>query len=206
MSQTDRSKLPIPMPAIQRGCEQDSRGLAAGLGSDRSCRPPGRCSECAPGPDRRCRLRESGDLRWADRDTELQPDGRRRAALQPLPRHGSLLAHAGGASHRAQQPRGRHRHGGGVLDRVPGLHGLLPRRLHPVPEDPAGQRLQHLGLRQVAPDSGWAAGTRGAVQPLAQWLGVRLFLRLPRRRLGAVGSVPGGEPEDHRNPRRLLRR
>ena len=128
------------------------------------------------------------------------------AALQPLPRHRALLADPGGAADRPQQPRGRLRLGRRVLDRVPRLHGVRPRRLRAAPEDPARQRLQHLRVRQVAPDARRPAGPRRAVQPLAGRLGLRLLLRLPRRRLGAVGPVPDREPEDHRHARRLRRR
>ena len=127
-------------------------------------------------------------------------------ALQPVPRHRALLADAGGAADRPQQPRGRLRLDRRVLDRVPRLHGVRPGRLRSVPEDPAGQRVQHRGVRQVAPDAGRPAGSRRAVRPLAGRLGVRLLLRVPRRGLGPVGPVPGREPEDHRHPRGLLRR
>ena len=89
---------------------------------------------------------------------------------------------------------------------LPGLHGILPRRLRSLPEDPAGQRVQHRRVRQVAPDAGRPAGPGRAVRPLARRLGVRLLLRVPRRGLGAVGPVSDGEPEDHRHSRRLLRR
>ena len=141
-----------------------------------------------------------GDLRRADRHAQLHADGGGGPALQPLPRHRALLADAGGAAHRPQQPRGRLRLGRRVLDRVPRLHGVRPRRLRSLPEDPAGQRLQHRRVRQVAPDAGRPAGPGRAVRPLARRLGVRLLLRLPRRGLGAVGPVPDREPEDHRHP------
>ena len=78
-----------------------------------------------------------------------------------------------------------------VLDRVPRLHGVRPRRLRSVPENPPGQRLQHRRVRQVAPDARRAAGPGRPVHPLARGLGVRLLLRLPRRRIGPVGPVSG---------------
>ena len=131
---------------------------------------------------------------------------RGRSALQPLPRHRALLAHAGGAAHRPQQPRRRLRLGRRVLDRLPRLYRVRPGRLRSVPEDPAGQRVLHRRVRQVAPDAGRPAGPRRAVQPLAGRLGVRLLLRVPRRRVGPVGPVPDREPEDHRHARGLLRR
>ena len=54
---------------------------------------------------------------------ELRPDGRRGAAVQPLPRDGDVLADAGGAAHRPQPSRGRDGRHPGVLVRLPGLLG-----------------------------------------------------------------------------------
>ncbi len=88
----------------------------------------------------------------------------------------------------------------------PGYTAFVPDDCAPVPEDPPGQRLQHRGVRQVAPDAGRPAGPAGPIQPLAGRLGLRLLLRLPRRGLGPVGPMPRREPEDHRHARGLLRR
>ena len=202
-----RSKqAPDPHASLRRRHEAHARRLAAGLGGDRSRRGSRRGPERPGGADRRRGFRQSRDLRRADRHAELHPDGGRGCPLQPLPRPRALLADAGGAPHRPQQPRGRLRLGRRVLDRIPRLHGVRPGRLRSVPEDPPGQRLQHRRVRQVAPDAGRPAGPGRAVQPLARRLGVRLLLRLPRRGIGPVGPVPGREPEDHRHPRGLLRR
>ena len=130
--------------------------------------------------------------RSGDRSTRRTTPGCARGpSLQPLPRHRPVFADACCAAHRSQQPCGRLRFGRGVLDRFPRIHGVRPRRLRPLPEDPPGQRLQHLRIRQVASHAGWPAGSRRSVQPLAHGLGVRLLLRIPRRRVGAVGPVPG---------------
>ena len=191
---------------VRRGGQQDARRLASGLGCDRPRRSTRWRAERSAGADRRCRLRQCRDLRRSDRHAELHAHRAGRDTVQPLPRHGALLAHAGRASHRAQQPRRRLRLGRRVLDGVRGLYGVRPRRLRSIPEDPARQRLQHRGLRQVAPDSGRPAGPRRTVRPLAGRLGVRLLLRLSRRRGEPVGPLPGRKPEDHRHPGGLLRR
>ena len=64
---------------------------------------------------------------------ELHAARGERAALQPLPRHGALLADQGGAADRAQPPPGRLRHGGRVLRPVPGYNATIPRDCAPFP-------------------------------------------------------------------------
>ena len=88
----------------------------------------------------------------------------------------------------------------------PGYSATLPRDCSAAASDPPGQRLQHRRVRQVAPDARRPARSGRAVRPLAERLGLRLLLRLPRRRRQPVGPVPGGEPEDHRNAGGVLRR
>ena len=112
----------------------------------------------------------------------------------------------GRAADRSQQPRRRLRLDRRVLERLPRLHGHPAAGLCAAAPDPAGQRLQHRGVRQVAPDAGRSAGPGRAVRPLAERLGLRLLLRLPRRRRQPVGPVPGREPEDHRHAAGVLRR
>ena len=86
-----------------------------------------------------------------------------------------------------------------VRGRVPGLLGDPAPGLRAAAADPAGQRLQHGRVREVAPDARRPAGSGRAVRPVAERLGLRLLLRDPRRRLEPVGPVPGREPEDHRH-------
>ena len=81
----------------------------------------------------------------------------------------------------------------------PGYSAILPRGLRAAAPDPARQRLQHGRVREVAPDTRRSAGSGRAVRPVAERLGLRLLLRDPRRRFEPVGSVPGREPEDHRD-------
>ena len=87
----------------------------------------------------------------------------------------------------------------------PGYSAILPRRLRAVAADPAGQRIQHGRVREVASDTGRSAGSGRAVRPVAERLGFRLLLRDPRRWVEPVGSGPGGEPEDHRHRPAVLR-
>ena len=88
----------------------------------------------------------------------------------------------------------------------PGYSATLPRELCAPASDPAGQRLQHGRLREVAPDARRAARSGGPLRSMAERLGLRLLLRDPRRRLESVGSRSGGEPAEHRDARRVLRR
>ncbi len=89
----------------------------------------------------------------------------------------------------------------------PGYTALLPRDCAPLAADPAGERVQHRRVRQVAPDAGWAAGRGRAVRSLAERVGLRLLLRDPGRWQQPVGSLPRREPEDYRHrPRRSTTR
>ena len=58
---------------------------------------------------------------------------------------------------------------------LPRLLGVLSEGLGAVPADPAGERLQHGGVRQVAPDPGPSAGPGRPVRPLAERLGFDYF-------------------------------
>ena len=151
--------------------------------------------------DRRRRLRQPGDLRRPGRDPEPDAGRRRRPALQPLPRHRGLLAHPGGDPDRPQPPLGRVRLARRAPGPVPRILGRAAEELRSGREDPADERLRHLGLRQVAPDARPRAGPGGPVRPLAERLGLRLLLGLPRRRGGPVRSHDHGEQHDDRRAR-----
>ena len=73
----------------------------------------------------------------------------------------------------------------------PGYSATLPQRLRPAAADPAGQRLLDRRDRQVAPHARRPTRARGPVRPVAQRLGVRLFLRDPRRWLEPMGPRAG---------------
>ena len=178
----DRTVLPIPDRAF---------GGSAGHTIDESAADwsfiPGPSGtrgrpERAHRPHRRRRLRRPRHVRRRDQHAEPDPraaDGRH---LQPVPRHGGLLADAGRAAHRPQPPprrHGRHRRAPGA---VPRLHGHPAAQLHRPAAHPAGERLHHRGLRQVAHDARPRDGRRRAVRPLAHGLGLRPLVGLPDRR------------------------
>ena len=113
---------------------------------------------------------------------------------------------------RAALLTGRNSHAvgfGSVGEFAGGYPGLLrhaaARRRAPA-RDPAGQRLQHRGLRQVAPDARRPAGPGRTLRSLAERLGLRVLLRLPGRRRRPVGHGHRREPEDHRCRPALWRR
>ena len=206
MAEIDRSKAPDPTGAVPGGGEQDARGFAARLEPDRAPDAAGRRPERAARPHRRRGLREPGHVRRPHQHAELHAHGRGGPSVQPVPRHGTVLADPGGAADRPQQPRRRLRLDRRVRRRVPGLLRDAATGLRSAAPDPPGQRLQHGRVRQVAPDARRPAGSGRTVRPLAERLGLRLLLRLPRRRREPVGPVPGGEPEDHRDAAGVLRR
>ena len=179
---SDRPHQPSdPAPAVRGRDEADARRLQARLGPGEP-RPAARGrAECASRPDRRRRLRQSEHVRRSDPDPELHSARGERAALQPLPRHGALLADEGGAVDGAQPSPGRLRHGGRVLRALPGLQRDHPARLRAVSAHPPGERLPDRRVREVASDPGQPAGVLGAVRPLADPARVRLLLGLPRR-------------------------
>ena len=205
MSEPDRTKLPIRRARFQGVADRTLDGSVPDWNLIGHVNATPGSAERPAGADRRRRLRQSRHLRRADRDAELHPHRRGRPAVQPLPCHRAVLADAGRAADRAQQPHRRLRLDRRVRGRVPRLLGHPSAGLRAAASYPAGQRLQHRRVRQMAPDARRAAGSGRAVRPLAERLGLRLLLRLPRRRRQPVGPVPGGEPEDHRHGPGVLR-
>ncbi len=147
------------------------------------------------------------------------PDADRRAArrpgpaLQPVPRHRTVLADPPGADDRAQPPLGRDGRDVGDGHRRARLHRLPARERRDDRPDPERQRLQHRRLRQVAPDASGRGERVRAVHPLAHRRGLRPLLRLhgrgdeplvpaavrrhhPRR----AGPAAGGRIPPHRGP------
>ena len=88
----------------------------------------------------------------------------------------------------------------------PGYSATLPRDCAPLPRilRDNGYSTAAFGKWHLTPDG--QQGPAGPVRPVAERLGLRLLLRVPRRRREPVGSVPGREPEDHRHAARVLRR
>ena len=175
-----------PDAALQRLHRTELRRQQAGLAADRHAAR--RRAERAPGPDRRCGLRLQLGVRRPRADADGGQVGGARPALHPDAQHGALLADPGRAAHRPKSPRGRLRHGGRRIDRLSRL------RLHHGPETAhgalaaEGERLLHRLVRQEPQRPGLGGEPAGTVHSLADRTGLRLFLRLRRRRLQPVGA------------------
>ncbi len=98
--------------------------------------------------------------------------------------------------------RNQHRVGMGSVAEFPGpfpgYTGARAEELHGAAADPAGERLRHRRLRQVAHDAGPRAGRRRPVRPLAAGLGLRPLLGLPQRRGGPVRPADLAGQHEHR--------
>ena len=206
VSDLDRTSLPIRRKAVRRRRQPDPRRFAAGLEPHRAPHPARRRTERAGRPHRRRRLRQPEHVWRPDPHTQLHACGRTRRALQPIPRHRAVLPDPRRPVDRTQQSRGRVRFHRRVRRRFRGLFRDLAARLCAAASDPARQRLQHRGVRKVAPHPRWSTRSGRAVRPVAEQLGLRPLLRDPRWRLEPVGSVPDRESEDHRDRSRVLRR
>ena len=159
----DRTVLPIPDPnfggTVGRTLDAsvpdwtiNMTPVAAGGRAERPARV-----------DRRRGFREPVDVRGAGLDPEHDAGRRAGAHVQPLPRHGAVLALPGRAFDRPQPPHGGVRVDRGAAGPVPGLHGLGSEGLRFVRPRAPGQRLQHRRFRQVAPDPRSPPGRGGAV-------------------------------------------
>ena len=180
-------QTPDPTGAVPGGGKPNARGLAARLGPDRAPDAAGGRAERAAGADRRRRVRQPGTFGGPIR--RRTTPGWPRGACSYNRFHVTALC----SPTRAALLTGRNSHAvgfgsvGEFAGGFPGYSANLPRDCAPAAAHPAGQRLQHRGVRQVAPDARRPAGPGRAVRPLAERLGIRLLLRLPRRRRQPVG-------------------
>ena len=134
-------------------------------------------------------------LRRRHPDAGARPHRQRRPALHQLPLDLAVLADAGGADHRPQPSLGRLRRRLRAVDRLPRLqqHHRQGQRHHRP--HPARERLPHLVVRQ-GPQHADLPGEPGrTVRPVADRHGLRVFLRLRRRRHQPVGAEP--VPQHH---------
>ena len=150
-------------PGVQGEDHSHPEGVEGRLGPACTGSRAPRGPECAARADRRRGLRQPRDVRRPDRDPEPDAGRRRGPALQPLPRHRGLLAHPGGDPDRPQPPLGRVWLARRAARSVPGIHRPAAQELRARREDPADERLLHLGLRQVAPDARPRPGPGGPV-------------------------------------------
>ena len=151
--------------------------------------PEGR-AERAADHHRRCRLRRAEHLRRRDPDTDNGPDREGGAALQPGVLHGAVLADARGADHRAQSPLRRIRRD---LRAVHGFPRLQQHHSQGQGDDrphPARQRLFDGVVRQGSQHAGLRSQPGRAIRPVADRHGLRIFLRIRRRRRQPVGAEP----------------
>ncbi len=126
-------------------------------------------------------------------------------ALHAVPFHRPLLADARGAHHRPQPSLGRLRRGLGAVHRLPRLQQHHPQGQGHHRPDPQGQRLRHLVVRQ-GPQHADLPGQPGrAVRPVAHRHGLRVLLRLRRRRHQPVGAEPVPQHHGHLSLRRQAR-
>ena len=173
---------------VQRRDQERCAAVQALVGTARRS-AEGRAERAAHHHRRRW-LRRAQHLRRRDSDADDGPHRERGPALQPGLFHRALLAHARRADHRAQPPLGRLRRD---LRAVDGLSRLQQHYRQGQGDDrahPARQRLQHLMVRQgpqharVRCQPGWA------LRPVADRHGLRVLLRLRRRRRQPVGAEP----------------
>ena len=145
--------------------------------------------------DRRPGLRRQRHLRRRHPDAGAGPHREGRAALHAVQLHRAVLADAGGADHRPQPPLGRLRRDHRAVDGFPGLRldhrpGQRDHR-----QDPQGQRLCHVVVRQEPQHAGLPVQRRRPLRSMAVGHGLRLLLRLHGRRDRPVDAV--SVPEQH---------
>ena len=160
---------------------------------------PRRRAERAADPDRRCRLRRALDLRRRHSDADARPRRGDGPALHQLPHDRAVLADPRGAADRAQPSFGRLRHHRRAGHRLPRLQQHHPQGDGDDRPHPAGERLRHRLVRQEPQHAGLSGEPRPAPSPMADRHGLRLFLRLRRRRHEPVAA---GQPvpQHHADP------
>ena len=118
-----------------------------------------------------------------------------RSALQQHPLHRALLADARRAHHRAQSSLRGLRRDLGAGHRLPGLQQHHRQGQGDDRPHPARQRLRHLVVRQGSQHAGLRGQPGRAVRSMADRHGLRVFLRVRRRRRQPVAAEP--VPQHH---------
>ena len=177
------------------------------LPADRADAAAQGCTERADRADRRLRVRGVERLRGSDTDPDIRAARGRGVALHPVPHDCALLTDPRGAALGAQPPQ--RRHGRHHRDRHLGarLQLAAPQRLRAARGDAEAQRLLHRAVRQVPRGAGLADQSDGTLRQLARRRrGIRVLLRLPRRRDQPVRASALREPDARRSPTGLRRR
>ena len=198
-----------PAAAIQGGYWSQGQRIEARLPQGRDG-PEGRPERSAH-HDRRHRFRCGQHLRRPDSDAELRSRGQERPDVQRVPHHRTLFADPGCAADRPQPPHLRHGQHHGVRHGLSGLHLDHSQERRHRRQHSRQQRLQHGVVRQAPPRSGVDARPGRALRPVGRWAGLRVLLRVPRRRHGPVasravrehdaGAAAVRRPELHPDPR-----
>ncbi len=149
-----------PEPSLCGGGAADRPDGAADPGASVPAQHGARCSQChaaaavrgqgagrrAQRPhraDRRHGVRPVERLRRAHPHADGGTPGQQRAALQPLPHHGALLADPRGAADRPQPSREQHRLDHGDRHRLSRTDRPAPQQRGAAGRDAAAERLQH---------------------------------------------------------------
>ena len=180
---------------VRRGDQGKGLGVEGLVGATR--RAAERRAQRAADHDRRQRVRRAGHLRRRRSDTGAGSHREERAALHELPLHVAVLAVARGLDHRAQPPRRRLRRGGRDRDGVPGLQLGHPEGERHHRRHPEGQRVRDLVVRQESQHALLSGDPGRALRPVAERHGLRVLLRLRRRRRQPVAAEPVPQHDGH---------
>ena len=147
-------------------------------------------AECAADHDRRRRLRRAKHLRRRRPDAGAGPHREERPALHEFPLDVAVLADARGDHHRPQPPLGGFRRGRRDRHRLPRLRLDHSDREGHHRHDPQIQRLFHLVVRQGPQHAVLRQQPGRALRTVAERHGLRVLLRLRRRRRQPVAAEP----------------
>ena len=186
-----------PDAALLRRHHAEPGRQQAGLAAEHLA--AGRRAQRAADPDRRCRLRLELDLRRRRADADAGQRRQAGPALHPDAQHGAVFADPGGAAHRAQPPPRRLRRCGRRRHRLPRLQLDHRAGIGARGHDAEAERLLHRLVRQEPQRADLGGQPRRAVHQLADRAGLRLLLRLRRRRHQPVAA---GQPvpQHHADP------
>ena len=198
-----RETTPAARPEVRRRDQGERRAVEALVAAARGA-AQGRAQR-AVDHDRRRRLRRAEHLRRRHPNAGAGPHRQGGPALHAVPFHRALLADARGADHRPQPSLGGLRRGLGAVHRVPRLQQHHPQGQGHHRPHPQGQRLRHLVVRQGPQHADLHRQPGRTVRPMADRHGLRVFLRVCRRRHQPVGAEPVPQHDGHLSLRRQAR-